>query len=265
MKNLYLTGGAWGMIYQLGAITQLRGTIEREHPTLYGCSAGALSLVMMMLYDDVHTLELYKKFMRDVHDSISVNPFVHDNYNFTISHFKILDVINKEHPMAYVKLSNKLNIGITTERGFEWRSTFSSNMDLFNILLCSFHVPMLCSYDARIGDVKCIDGGYGINVERDLPDDCFVICPREYQPGKTNHKYLNGSIPTLFCITPPIDFVVLYYYTKGAQDIITYNKTGTTSTTMMIQLDEGDFATAMWWILRRLQTPDTKYIISRFE
>jgi hypothetical protein len=260
-----MTGGAWGMVYQLGAITQLRYTIERDKPTLYGCSGGALGLVTMLLYDDNRMLELYKKFVKDVHDSIAVNPLVYDNYNFTISHFKILDVINKEHPTAYLKLSNKLNIGITTEKGFEWRSTFSSNIDLLNILLCSLHVPLLASYDARVGDLKCIDGGYGINVERDLPDDCFVVCPREYQPRKTNHKYLNGSVPTLFCISPPIDIIIMYYYNKGKQDMITYNTTGKTSTSTGFQLDEGEFATTMWWILRRLQPPDTKYVLSRFD
>ena len=124
---------------------------------------------------------------------------------------------------------------------------------------------MLCSYNARVGDLKCIDGGYGINVERDLPEDCFVICPREYQSGKTNHKYLNGSIPTLFCITPPIDIIVTYYYNKGAQDIAEYDATGKTSTSVGIQLDENDTATKMWWILRRLQPTDTRYVISRYD
>ena len=175
MKNLYMTGGAWGTIYQLGAITQLRKIIKKNDTKLYGCSAGALSLVMMLLYDDTYILEFYKSIMRNTRDIVSKKPFVYDSYNLTNYNFNTFDILHREHPDAYLKLNKKINIGITTENGFQWRNTFTSNKDLFNTLLCSYHVPILCSYNACVDDKKCIDGGFGINVDKDLPDDCFVV------------------------------------------------------------------------------------------
>ena len=256
MKNLYMTGGAWGMIYQLGAITQLRKIIKKNDTKLYGCSVGALSLVMMLLDNDIKILETYKSIMRDANDY---------NYSITQSNFNTFDIIHREHPDAYLKLNNKINIGITTENGFQWRNTFTSNKDLFNTLLCSYHVPILCSYNACVDDKKCIDGGFGINVDKDLPDDCFVVCPKEYNPGKTNHKYINGNIPILFCITPPIDSLVTYFYNKGIQDIIQYKKKGVTSTSNIFNIDECSFPISWWWISRQLQPIDTKNDISRYD
>ena len=265
MKNLYMTGGAWGIIYQLGAITQLREIIKKNDTKLYGCSAGALSLVMMLLYDDAYILELYKSFMREAHDTVLVKTFVYDSYNLTNYHFKVFDILHLEHPDTYLKLNDKLNIGITTENGFQWRNTFTSNKDLFNVLLCSFHVPILCSYNACVDDKKCIDGGFGINVDKDLPDDCFVVCPKEHNPEKTSHKYINGNIPLLFCITPPIDIITTYFYNKGIHDIIQYNKTGETSTSKLFNIDECNCPISLWWLYRRLQSIDTKNDISRYD
>jgi hypothetical protein len=265
MKNIYMAGGAWGMIYQLGAITKLRDTIKQNNTTLYGCSAGALSWVLMLLYTDESAIEFYRTFEKNVHDGIMSDPFSYTNYNLTVQHFKIFDIINKDHPSAYLVINGRLNAGITTERGFEWCSTFTSNADMFNKLLCSFHVPFLCSYNAMLGKTICMDGGFGIVHAKELPDDCFVITPREYRPSPpTNHKYINGNIPILFCITPPPDILAMYYYNKGAEDMIKYLNTGETATSL-ISYVETNIPIQVWWILRYLQPVDTENSVSIFE
>ncbi len=261
-----MTGGAWGMIYQLGTITRLRDTITTHNSTLYGCSAGALCWVLMLLYTDEYAIEVYRTFEKNVHDGIMTDPFSLANYNLTVQHFKIFDIINRDYPNAYLEIHGKVNVGITTKHGFEWCNSFTSNADMFNKLLCSFHVPILCSYNAKMGDLMCLDGGFGIVHARDLPVDCFVICPREYRPSPpTNHYYLNGNIPVLFCITAPPDALVMYYYNKGAQDVVQYFNTGKTATSSALAKDESHLPVQFWWILRLLQPVDTQNVISRFE
>ena len=261
MKNIYLTAGAWGMIYQLGAISRLRDTITKNNTTLYGCSAGALSWIMFLLYDDARILELYRSFVSNAHEIIQQNPLSYDSYNLTVHHFKMFEIINKEFPDAYLKINGKVNVGITTENKFEWHNTFKSNKDMFNVLLCSFHVPFLCSYNAKIGDIKCIDGGYGIDYVTNLPSDCFVICPKDYKSPHQNHVYINGNIPILFCIVPPVDMIIMYYYNKGIQDVIKYSKTGKSASSSIFAYDEFDLPINVWWILRTIQPDDTKNLL----
>jgi hypothetical protein len=111
----------------------------------------------------------------------------------------------------------------------------------------------------------CVDGGFGIDHAKELPEDCFVICPKEYQPySPTNHKYINGDIPVLFCITPPPDILVMYYYNKGAEDVTKYLRTGESATSSISYKDESHIPIKVWWILRFLQPVDTQNIVSVF-
>jgi len=256
-KNIYITGGAYGMIYQLGALSNLREEIKNSNSVLYGCSAGALSCVMFLLYDDKYTLELYKSITTNAFNGLLFN---FNEANLTIQLIKAIEIIHREHPTAYKKLNNMINIGVTTKNGFKWYNTFKSNNDLFNILLCSFHVPFLCTYNAQLDGIKCIDGGFGIDVDKDLPKDCFVICPKMYKPKQTKHNYINGNIPILFCATPMPPLMIDYYYNIGIKDIDTYKKTNVSHTSTQ-GLDEFDVPAHVWWLLRELQPDDKKNVL----
>jgi hypothetical protein len=258
-ENIYLTGGAYGMIYQLGALTQLRSEIESNNSNLYGCSAGALIIVMARLYSDKELLDLYKKILAD-----GLNTALLD-LNLTVHHMKIFDKLNRDHPDAYLKLDKSINIGVATQTGFRWYNTFTSNKELFHILLCSFHVPFLCSYNAEIDNVNCIDGGLGINVEVDLPDNCFVICPKIYLKKNTNHSYINGEIPILICVFPPLPPIADYYYNKGINDMIEYKASNKSHSIKLYAIDEEHIPPTVWFFLRSLQPRDTKNVLSNIK
>lgn len=257
-RNIYLTGGAYGMIYQLGALSKLREEINNSNTILYGCSAGALSIVMFLLYNDKFTLDLYNSITTNAFNTLLFNI---NEINLTIQHLKTFDVINRDHPDAYKKLSNMINIGVTTKDGFKWYNTFESNNDLFSILLASFHIPFLCSYNAKIDGNKCIDGGFGIDVDKDLPEDCFVICPKIYKSKQPKHSYLNGNIPVLFCAMPMPSMLIDYYYNKGQNDAIVYKQTYETHISPQYILDELSLPINIWWLLRESQPDDTKNIL----
>jgi hypothetical protein len=257
-KNIYLTGGAYGMIYQLGALSRLRQEIKNNNSILYGCSAGALSCVLFLLYNDAFILDLYKSIAINVFNTLLFNP---SEVNLTIQHFKTFEIIKRDHPTAYEKLNKKINIGVTTKDGFKWYNTFTSNNDLFNKLLCSFHVPFLCTYNAQLDGIKCIDGGFGIDVNKDLPKDCFVVCPKFHDPKQTKHSYMNGNIPILFCATPMPPILIDFYYNKGINDMITYKNTYKSHITPQNTKDENNIPIYLWWFLREFQPDDTKNVL----
>jgi hypothetical protein len=185
--------------------------------------------------------------------------------NLTVHAIKVLDKINHDHPNAYLKANNKMNIGVTTASGFRWYNTFTSNQELFHILMCSMHVPFLCSYNAQIDDTNCIDGGLGINVEVDLPENCFIICPKIYLNKNTNHSYINGEMPILLCIFPPLPPIADYYYNKGINDMIAYKASNKSQNSPVFTINEEQIPTDIWFLLRGLQPRDTKNVLSNIK
>lgn len=175
---------------------------------------------------------------------------------------KVFDKVNRDYPNAYLTMNAKLHIGVTTMTGFRWYNKFTSNKELFHILLCSFHVPFLCSYNAKIDDMNCIDGGFGINVDVDLPDDCFIICPKVYTTKLKNYAYINGEMPILFCVFPPMPAIIDYYYNKGKNDMIAYKVSKKSHCLRLYSIDEEHIPINLWFLLRALQPEDTKNVLS---
>lgn len=255
MKYIYLTGGAFGMIYQMGALSAAKSAAKNKY-IFYGCSAGALTAVMTLLgYSDKEMLQIYHDISDRALDKIKTHPFSYNTYNLTPHHFEVFDKVHKDHPDAYKKLTRKMYIGVTLETGFKWFRKFRSNKELFNILLCSFHVPFLCSYNATINGVKCIDGGFGFNAEKHLPSDTLIICPKY-----TESKYvLNGEMPLKACATPSSLQDRMEYYNKGYDDMNQYLKRGTF--TKKNKIDESIVPESVWWLLRKFQLDDTNYVL----
>ena len=186
MKHIYLTGGAFGMIYQMGALSTAKSAAKDKY-IFYGCSAGALTTVMTLIgYSDEDFLQIYKNISERALDKMDNEPYSYDTYNLTQKYLEVFELIQNDHPDAYKILTRKkqLHIGVTMETGFRWFKRFRSNEELFNCLLCSFHVPFLCSYNATINGVKCIDGGFGCVIEKHLPSKTLIICPKHTDSSK---------------------------------------------------------------------------------
>lgn len=261
MKNIYMTGGSWGIIYQLGAVTQLRELVTTTNPNLYGCSAGAVCWVLLLLYSDERILEIYHMLVSNVHTAVRKSPLSYETYNTTIQLMKLYELIDHDHPEAYKIINKRVNMGITTQNGFVWHNTFNSNRELFNTLFCSGHVPILASYNARLNGIRCIDGAIGIVNELDVPDDCLVICPYEYRTRKKSQVFLNGNLPMIITAVPPPDALITYYYTMGARDMHAFLSTGKTSDPPAINTKPVYLYDPIWWILRYLQPDDTVNIL----
>lgn len=263
VKKIYFAGGAFGMIYQMGALSAVHDeTALNDKYIFYGCSAGALTAVMTLLgYTDKEMLDIYDDISKRTLDKISKEPYKYDTYNLTPHHFEVLKMVNKDHPDAYKILTKKkLHVGVTLETGFRWFRKFRSNKELFNILLCSFHVPFLCSYNAIIDGANCIDGCFGFDADQHLPPDTLIICPKHTESSRFD--VLNGGIPVKFCATPPPIKERLQYYKQGFKDMRQYIKTGKCATTTSGKIDEAIVPNSFWWLLRRLQPDDKEYTLS---
>jgi hypothetical protein len=262
-QSIYLTGGAFGMIYQMGALSAAKSEIsDKPKYIFYGCSAGALTAVMTLLgYSDEFLLQIYNDISERALDKINQNPYSYDTYNLTPHNFQVFEQINRDYPHAYRILTRKkLHIGVTMETGFQWFKRFRSNNDLFNILLCSFHVPFLCSYNALIRGVRCIDGGFGCQMEQHLPPNTLVICPKHTESSKFD--VLNGEMTVKACVIPcPLE-ERMFYYKQGFDAMNQYMKSGKANKSTTVKIDEVIVPNSVWWALRRLQPKDTVYTLS---
>jgi hypothetical protein len=239
--KLYLTGGAFGMIYQMGVLKRLRKTHTIKK--IYGNSAGALLGLMFLLgYTDEEIRSVYDDIADRAINTILSKPFDFDSYCLTGHHFYVLDAIHKRFPDAY-KIKN-LFVGVTPKSGFRWTNKFESNAHLFHTLLCSFQVPILCSYDAKIGCDLCVDGGFGFNHGR-LPKNVTTICPK--YDGRAEY---NGFMPIYWCALPPPMHIRDYYYELN--NTISF-------------FDETIVPEFVWHKLREYQFVDKRYSVDRYE
>jgi hypothetical protein len=214
-KNLYLGGGAFGCIYYIGAVRALYEANIRDL-TLYGNSAGALVGVFYILQMPADEIaDIFANSVRDATSEITANPIQITSYQLTQHHFKVLDVINKQSPDAYKKCSGRIKIGVTTENeGFQWKDNFTSQVDFFNTLLCSFNIPYLCNYSAKLNQINCVDGGCGFVSSRDLPKDTFKIVL-----AGANENGLNANIPLVHRAFPPPKLFWEMYLKNGYDDM----------------------------------------------
>lgn len=260
-ENIYYTGGSYTMIYQIGVTSYLSRKYDIHKIKWYGCSAGSLAIVLMFLLPPEKILQYYLDIVDDMKKLIETNSFDLNNYNLTDRHFAALQVIHKTDPEAYKKVSGKVNIGVTTPSGFVWYNTFSSNQELFNVLLCGFHVPVLCKYKARINGHKCMDGGFGMDHCLNLPKNTLIICPRV-----DKHAQLNGHMPDKYTVIPPPLTEIYNYYDKGRKDIRNYIKYGKTSGRVLYAgPNELSIPESVWRFIRNIQPEDENYSVEIFK
>ena len=215
IKRIFLGGGAFGCIYHIGVIKALY-KYKMNDITIYGNSAGALVGLFYTLRMPIKYIQyIFDTCAKNAKSNIENKPLDISSYQLTQHNFWILKYINDKYPSAYKLCSGRLNIGVTKLRtGFEWKYNFDSNLDLFNTLLCSFNVPYLCNYEAKIDNEFCIDGGFGFDVTKSLPDGTLKISLYDLP----NYD-LNANIPFLHRVMPPEPNLCKQYVKRGYNDM----------------------------------------------
>lgn len=221
LNGFYFAGGAHGGVYHLGALEYIKKHSELNHIKLYGNSVGAIAILLTVLYTSKESFELYLNILENKIDMITKNPYKIESYDYIQLVQTACKKIHRDFPNAYSLVSGKIHIGVTKQTGFEWVSEFNSNKDLFNVLTCSCHVPLLSKYDAQINGIKCLDGCIGFCYERDLPEHTLIICPRN---SKVAH--LNGKMTPQQCVAGMSHKTAYMYYRNGRRDMKRYITTG---------------------------------------
>ena len=298
INRVHFGGGSWMTVSYLGAFREIEK--ERKRPdSLFAdsiewsaTSAGAWTLMFHMLgistEKQIATTDKYAQvatqMLRDT-GSISL----------TEVHIQWLKEINDAYPEAYkVMNENKCSIYVATQtQGIIRRSNFTSNLDLFNTMLCSSHIPYLCTYDAAIPSAislavgseavphtnnntlsgqggseahsPCIDGGIGFDVKRDLGGDdtntLFISC-------RNPQANIDLQCPIFWMVFPPPDMVRNYYFRRGRDATADYfrdrrvgkawSRVGETDDSWITQWfdtpDENKISTDVWWFVREHQT-----------
>jgi len=224
INHIYLSGGAFGVIYQMGALNRLSKYYKKynisQKPIIYGDSVGALIGVLFLLgMKNSKQMEIYMDVYKLASQRISDSPFSVSSYYLTEYPLKILRMINKEYPDAYRLVSDNIFIGVVLlhKNGHcekKWYSKFKSQKEFFNILLCSFNIPFLSTYDAKI-----VDNGNTMLAM----DGCLR---QEKMPGgilriiNGNHEgELVGNISLYESLVPPTEEGITHYYEKGKEDM----------------------------------------------
>jgi hypothetical protein len=219
--SIYLSGGAFGIIYHIGVVSYLYKHLDIDYVKLYGNSAGAAALVLGMLYTGKENCEIFRSICEASSNTILDDPYKLESYQYTKHILSVCEKIERDFPNAYSMVSGKIHIGVTKQTGFEWISEFPSNEALFNALSCSCHVPLLSNYDAHIDGIKCIDGCAGFCYERDLPENTFIV-----SPINSKKAHLNGNMSNKSCLLGLSSYEIDRYYKTGRRDMKRYVTTG---------------------------------------
>ena len=260
IKKIYFPGSSYTCIFQLGAVSYIREHYDINKISFYGCSAGALVSLIIFLFDIDELMQMYKDIVGNVEKTIDAAPFNIKSYNITKCHFKVFEKINMRFPEAYKIVSGKINVGVTTPLGFRWYSKFRSNAHMFNILLGSFHIPLLCSYTPNLNGYPCIDGGVGVDFERDVPKDAIVIC----SIGNDSCAHISGSMSRLNIFKPLTSEEIEKYYKKGYKKTKKYLNDDTIDD-RVLGFKFPAYVKPLFFVLRLLQPKDTEYTLDRLK
>lgn len=266
INHIYLSGGAFGVIYQMGALSKLTKYYKKynisQKPIIYGDSVGALIGVLFLLgMKNSRQMEIYKDIYKLATQRIREKPFSVSSYYLTEYPLKILRLINEEYPDAYRIVSDNIFIGVVLlhKNGHcekKWYSKFKNQKDFFNILLCSFNIPFLSTYDAKIVDngntMLAMDGCLR---QEKMPDGILRII-------NGNHEgELVGNISLYESLVPPTKEGITHYYEKGKEDMKKKISTGeNTNTTNPNYFSSSSLPLFMLSFLRRkTQNINTKH------
>lgn len=266
IDKIYFDGAAWGMMYYsymydvIREFQKPRDTLPGpapkhivSNPAHYGTSSGALYVVIIAC--GFTTDEFVAWFTRYSEMAIKKMIQMEDSVSLTQYHIQVMKEIVQRTPDAYQRAMDfKTHIGITTERsGFQWISRFESNEDLINVCLCSFHIPGLCTYDARYKGELAVDGGIGYDIHRffpDTPDTTLTITTITTTGhdvragiGWTQRLIVSPRIIRSQCMTE--GRIALYEHLQGVEK----PKPDVPNNSVFLSVSP-----EFWWIIRRYQS-----------
>jgi len=220
INKILLQGGAWAMIGDLGAINAICD--ERSKPNssiskdvkIYCFSAGALAML-------THVCGLSGEDMLEAYDELSRIQWKVINEQWSLSptliHFYSFQWFFERCPHAYKRMNeHNCRVGVSTKDGFKFFKNFTSNRQLAEIMLASYHIPTFCTYNAKINGKSCVDGGAlfdkGIFIS-DNPDECLIVSNIQGLTMNTSHVTID--IPKIFIALPIPGPFQQYYFDRG--------------------------------------------------
>jgi hypothetical protein len=271
VDTIYFDGAAWGMCYYIrmsDIIQQFSGPGNRivANPKYYGTSSGALAIVLTAICDNSSKwIEWYARYSEEAISKIQDHGW--GGVSLSQYQIRILREMAAEYPDMYQQVMNaRIHIGITLERsGFKWISHFESNADLMNVLMCTFHIPQLSTYDAMYRGEIAVDGGIGFDVDRFFPGKKNKLTIT----AAANTRYdLSTGMPLVFKFIPPHAIIWSYWAERGALDLSRFLSIDpATETATETATDTADNVTdqttnsmlqflgpELWWVLRHFQS-----------
>ena len=252
IERILFRGAAWGVITYFGAVQAIdlerrrSDTCISKDVKLHGLSAGSIALVLYVLgYSERQMCDLYEDYVNRSRENLFSGTIFTTKLNM-----KLLEQIFREHPDAYQRMNTaNVRIGVTTKKGFQFVKHFDSNIHLANVLMCSFHIPCLSNFDAKLDGEEALDGGVGFNAT------IFVESNRDKTliVGASHpESHVNFDISTLLLLVPPPVFLHNHYLALG------YNRTAEMLRDHSFNDDDvvkytnplSDPRNSIWWFLQ---------------
>lgn len=169
-------GGFYAFYNHLGAIKELHKEYNKTDSRIsrnivyYGVSAGAIASILCYLVLQ-HLITLDK-----LHELLNfTNVFGIFDMNPTMIGISMLDrLFECCPPDLHKRISDVIHIGVTTKNGYKQISSFASNADLYNVIVCSCTIAGVSNYDSQIDGETCIDGAYSFKY-RYIPADTLIV------------------------------------------------------------------------------------------
>ena len=194
--SIYFGGCANGSIFYIGvykAMIEKWGADFPEKTTIYGDSAGIILVLGI-------TQKMEPEFISKLYHDCGIN-----SPHGILSGMKPLEdhcikklVHDFEDPSFYEKVNGKIFIGGSTFfANHFWKSQWNSNEELYNSIVESFNIPLLCnSKNKRHNGV--LDGGFVFS-GKDLPhgDDTLYVADDPYSDIFTPMNYKELFYPHL--------------------------------------------------------------------
>ena len=258
IERILFRGAAWGVITYFGAIQAIELERQRENSCiskdvkLHGLSAGALVLLLHVVgYTEREMCDLYEHYF----DKSRTNFMKGSVLDVTEINMELLKGIFGAHPDAYMKMNEaNVRIGVTTEKGFRFIKDFQSNFQLANVLMCTFHIPCLSSFDACIDGERALDGGIGFNASVFVESNrnCSLIIGASH-----SESHINFDMSTMFLLVPPPKFLHNHYLALGYNRTCDILRSGTIRDENIVGSYTNLSTKSLWWIVRDQMTTVT--------
>lgn len=172
--SIFLEGCAWGLATYIGVqrvLEKIWGPDFGTKVLMQGDSSGSAIALMWALGMSSDEIE---QVIRNLAGLGIAGTLALQASDF---HDRALDEIFQKHPDAYLKVSGRLQMGVTEfPRKHVWVSQWSSNDELRATLHASMHLPIYCREASHINGKTTIDGNISVGA-RHLAhgDDTLVI------------------------------------------------------------------------------------------